>query len=81
MFTVLFNNMLTILLFFGNAQGNVESIDSFRLRMSNSTVRCQICKVNCDGLEGLDLHSRTAEHLQRTMDMVTSIKLHAKRQK
>ncbi|XP_063938631.1 uncharacterized protein LOC135148237 isoform X2 [Daucus carota subsp. sativus] len=65
----------------GFYEGNVESIDSFRLRMSNSTVRCQICKVNCDGLEGLDLHSRTAEHLQRTMDMVTSIKLHAKRQK
>ncbi|WOH12250.1 hypothetical protein DCAR_0831752 [Daucus carota subsp. sativus] len=32
-------------------------------------------------VDGLDLHSRTAEHLQRTMDMVTSIKLHARRQK
>ncbi|XP_063939222.1 uncharacterized protein LOC108197876 isoform X1 [Daucus carota subsp. sativus] len=65
----------------GFYEGNVESSDSFRHRMPKSTVRCRICKVNCDGLEGLDLHSRTAEHLQRTMDMVTSIKLHAKRQK
>lgn len=62
--------------------GNLDSFDRFRKRMPTNMGWCRICKVDCDSVDGLDLHSQTAEHQQRTMDMVISIKQHnAKRQK
>ncbi|XP_063938717.1 uncharacterized protein LOC108199243 isoform X2 [Daucus carota subsp. sativus] len=65
----------------GFYEGNLESIDRFRKRMPASMGWCRICKVNCDTVDGLDLHSQTPEHQQRTMEMVMSIKQNAKRQK
>lgn len=61
--------------------GNLE-FDRFRTRMPTSMGWCRICKVDCDTVEGLELHSQTREHQRMTMDMVISIKQqNAKRQK
>lgn len=35
---------------------------------------CRICKVDCETVEGLDMHSQTREHQDMAMDMVRSIK-------
>lgn len=62
--------------------GNSDSFDRLRKRMPASTGWCRICKVDCETVEGLDLHSQTREHQKMTMDMVISIKQqNAKRQK
>lgn len=37
-------------------------------------VRCLICKVDCETVEGLELHSQTREHQKIAMDMVLTIK-------
>lgn len=37
--------------------------------------RCLICKIDCDTIEGLDLHSQTREHQKMAMDMVLNIKI------
>lgn len=42
---------------------------------------CRICKVDCETVDGLDLHSQTREHQKMAMDMVLSIKQNAKKQK
>ncbi|KAF1002715.1 hypothetical protein AG4045_017952 [Apium graveolens] len=62
--------------------GNNNPFDRFRKRMPTSMGWCRICRVDCETVDGLDLHSQTTEHQQRTMDMVISIKQqNAKRQK
>ena len=42
---------------------------------------CRICKVNCETVEGLDLHSQTREHQKMAMDMVVTIKQNVKKHK
>lgn len=42
---------------------------------------CRICKVNCETVEGLDVHSQTREHQRMAMEMVQIIKQNAKKQK
>lgn len=43
---------------------------------------CRICKVDCETVEGLDVHSQTMEHQKVAMDIVRSIKQqNAKKQK
>lgn len=54
--------------------GDMESIDNPRKRKSASMGWCRICKVDCETVEGLDLHSQTREHQKMAMDMVLSIK-------
>lgn len=47
----------------------------------NASLQC-ICKVDCESVEGLDLHSQTREHRDMAMCMVQSLKLqNAKKQK
>ncbi|KAM7496483.1 hypothetical protein LguiA_020897 [Lonicera macranthoides] len=61
--------------------GETDSFDKLR-RKSVTTGWCRICKVDCETVEGLDLHSQTREHQKMTMDMVISIKRqNAKKQK
>lgn len=67
------NMILTILLCF--LQGGMDSFDHSRKRKPVSTGWCRICSLDCESVEGLDMHSQTREHQQMAMDMVKSIKL------
>ncbi|CAH9074888.1 unnamed protein product [Cuscuta europaea] len=62
--------------------GDADSFDRTRNRISLSMGWCRICKVDCETMEGLDMHSQTREHQNMAMDMVRSIKeQNKKRQK
>ncbi|CAK9147448.1 unnamed protein product [Ilex paraguariensis] len=54
--------------------GDMDPFDKSRKRKPWSTGWCRICKIDCETVEGLDLHSQTREHQKMTMDMVISIK-------
>ncbi|MCD9645608.1 hypothetical protein HAX54_034624 [Datura stramonium] len=54
--------------------GDVDSFDRPRKRKPVSMGWCRICKVDCETVEGLDIHSQTREHQDMAMDMVRSIK-------
>ncbi|XP_060202600.1 chromatin modification-related protein eaf-1-like [Lycium barbarum] len=54
--------------------GDVDSFDRLRKRKPVSMGWCRICKVDCETVEGLDMHSQTREHQDMAMDMVRSIK-------
>ncbi|KAK4341994.1 hypothetical protein RND71_037810 [Anisodus tanguticus] len=54
--------------------GDVDSFDRPRKRKPVSMGWCRICKVDCETVEGLDMHSQTREHQDMAMDMVRSIK-------
>ncbi|XP_011624698.1 LOW QUALITY PROTEIN: trithorax group protein osa-like [Amborella trichopoda] len=61
---------------------DVDALEYSRKRKPGSTGWCRICKVDCETVEGLDLHSQTREHQKMAMDMVLSIKQDsAKKQK
>lgn len=62
--------------------GGMDSIEYSRMRKPGSMGLCRICKIDCETVEGLDLHSQTREHQKMAMHMVLSIKQeNAKRQK
>ncbi|XP_048137462.1 AT-rich interactive domain-containing protein 1A-like [Rhodamnia argentea] len=66
----------------GKYTGDLESFENSRKRKAASMGWCRICKVDCETVEGLDLHSQTREHQKIAMDMVRSIKQqNAKKQK
>ncbi|XP_010256727.1 PREDICTED: AT-rich interactive domain-containing protein 1A-like [Nelumbo nucifera] len=54
--------------------GDKELFNHSRKRKPGSMGWCRICKVDCETVEGLDLHSQTREHQKMAMDMVLSIK-------
>lgn len=54
--------------------GEMESFDNTRKRKLASSGWCRICKVDCETVEGLDLHSQTREHQKVAMDIVITIK-------
>ncbi|XP_031385050.1 trithorax group protein osa-like isoform X2 [Punica granatum] len=59
-----------------------ESFDDLRSRRVTNMGWCRICNVDCESVEGLDLHSQTTEHQKVAMDIVRSIKQqNAKKQK
>ncbi|KAF5180984.1 Mediator of rna polymerase ii transcription subunit 12-like protein [Thalictrum thalictroides] len=62
--------------------GEVESLDHSRKRKHGTMGWCRICKLDCETVEGLEIHSQTREHQKKAMDMVLSIKKdNAKKQK
>lgn len=62
--------------------GGSDSFDQLWKRKSLSMGWCRICKVDCESVEGLDIHGQTREHQRMAMDMVISIKQKsAKKQK
>lgn len=61
--------------------GEADSFGNPRKRKMASTGWCRICKVDCETVGGLELHSQTREHQKVAMDMVRSIKQNAKKQK
>ncbi|KAF7805406.1 altered inheritance of mitochondria protein 3-like [Senna tora] len=65
----------------GFLTGDIGSFDNLRRRKVTSMGWCRICKVDCESVEGLDVHSQTREHQKVAMDMVKSIKQNAKKQK
>lgn len=56
------------------SQGDMDSFDRPRKRKPVSMGWCRICKVDCETVEGLDMHSQTREHQDMAMDMVRTIK-------
>lgn len=54
--------------------GDVDSFDRPRKRKPMSMGWCRICKIDCETVEGLDMHSQTREHQDMAMDMVRFIK-------
>ncbi|CAN4115779.1 unnamed protein product [Withania somnifera] len=54
--------------------GDADTFDRPRKRKAMSMGWCRICKVDCETVEGLDMHSQTREHQDMAMDMVRSIK-------
>ncbi|TKY67983.1 AT-rich interactive domain-containing protein 1 [Spatholobus suberectus] len=65
----------------GFLTGDIRSFDNLRRRKASSMGWCRICKVDCETVEGLDLHSQTKEHQKMAMDIVKTIKQNAKKQK
>lgn len=62
--------------------GDMESFDNSRKRKPLSMSWCRICNIDCETVDGLDMHSQTREHQQMAMDIVLSIKQqNAKKQK
>ncbi|KAL4558178.1 hypothetical protein LXL04_036376 [Taraxacum kok-saghyz] len=51
-----------------------DSLDGSRKRKTYSMGWCRICKIDCDSVEGLDMHGQTREHQRMAMDMVMTIK-------
>ncbi|CAN6471472.1 unnamed protein product [Victoria cruziana] len=63
-------------------QHEMDPLDHPRKRKPSGMGWCRICQMDCETVEGLDLHSQTREHQKRAMDMVMSIKQDtAKKQK
>ncbi|KAK4342541.1 hypothetical protein RND71_038357 [Anisodus tanguticus] len=54
--------------------GDVDSFDRPRQRKPVSMGWCRICNVDCETVEGLNMHSQTREHQDMATDMVRSIK-------
>ncbi|KAG8368881.1 hypothetical protein BUALT_Bualt15G0092700 [Buddleja alternifolia] len=61
--------------------GGMDSLDQTRKRNPVSMGWCRICKLDCETVEGLDMHSQTREHQNMAMDMVRTIKLQNKKQR
>ncbi|KAL3821597.1 hypothetical protein ACJIZ3_007502 [Penstemon smallii] len=57
-----------------NFAGDVDTFDLSRKRRPMNTGWCLICKVDCETIEGLEMHSQTREHQNMAMDMVRTIK-------
>ncbi|KAG5515182.1 hypothetical protein RHGRI_036277 [Rhododendron griersonianum] len=65
-----------------SATGGMDPFEHSRKRKSSTMGWCRICKVDCETVEGLDLHSQTRDHQKMAMDMVQTIKQqNKKRQK
>lgn len=58
----------------GNFQVDTSSFDQLRKRRLASTWWCRICEIDCETVEGLELHSQTREHQKMAMDTVIEIK-------
>lgn len=62
--------------------GGLDPFGNSNKRMLSNNGWCRICKIDCEGVEGLELHSQTREHQEMAMDLVRSIKMRtSKRQK
>ncbi|XP_073114766.1 uncharacterized protein [Elaeis guineensis] len=54
--------------------GDMDAFDFPRKRMPGSMGWCRICRIDCETVEGLDMHSQTREHQKMAMDMILCIK-------
>ncbi|KAI3772262.1 hypothetical protein L6452_03444 [Arctium lappa] len=51
-----------------------HSFDNLRKRKSMSMGWCRICNVDCESVQGLEMHGQTREHQQMALNMVNNIK-------
>ncbi|XP_038981024.1 trithorax group protein osa-like isoform X2 [Phoenix dactylifera] len=54
--------------------GDMDAFEFPRKRMPGSMGWCRICRIDCETVEGLDMHSQTREHQKMAMDMILCIK-------
>lgn len=54
--------------------GDVDSFEHLRERKNVSSGWCRLCKIDCETVEGLELHSQTKDHQNMAMEIVLSIK-------
>ncbi|WOL16531.1 chromatin modification-related protein eaf-1-like isoform X2 [Canna indica] len=57
-----------------NVRGEMEAFELLKKRKPGTMGWCRICSIDCETVEGLDLHAQTREHQKMAMDMVLSIK-------
>ncbi|XP_051120875.1 uncharacterized protein LOC127244396 isoform X2 [Andrographis paniculata] len=62
----------------GSFSTGMESFEPWK-RKPVSNGWCRICGVDCESVEGLELHSQTRDHQKIAMDMVKSIKMQNKK--
>ncbi|KAI4385572.1 hypothetical protein MLD38_003583 [Melastoma candidum] len=58
----------------GKYPGDSKPFDNSRKRQAGSMGWCRICKVDCETVEGLEMHSQTREHQKAAIDIVRSFK-------
>ncbi|XP_076914118.1 uncharacterized protein LOC143572997 [Bidens hawaiensis] len=58
----------------GFYSGGPDSFNPSMKRKTFSVGWCRICKVDCESVEGLEMHGQTREHQRMSMDMVISVK-------
>lgn len=51
-----------------------DSFDNLRKRKSMSMGWCRICNVDCESVQGLEMHGQTREHQRMALNMVNNIK-------
>lgn len=62
--------------------GDVDSFEHLRKRKNVSCGWCRLCKIDCESVEGLEVHSQTKDHQNMAMEIVLGIKKeNAKKQK
>lgn len=60
--------------FQGSIKADTETFYQSRKRRPGRMGWCRICIIDCETVEGLDLHSQTREHQKMAMQMVLSIR-------
>lgn len=54
--------------------GDVDSFEHLRKRKHGSMGWCRLCKIDCETVEGLEVHSQTKDHQNMAMEIVLNIK-------
>ncbi|CAL9754335.1 unnamed protein product [Musa acuminata subsp. burmannicoides] len=57
-----------------NPRSEMEVFELLKKRKPGTMGWCRICSIDCETVEGLDLHAQTREHQKMAMDMVFAIK-------
>ncbi|KAG0496799.1 hypothetical protein HPP92_001490 [Vanilla planifolia] len=60
---------------------DVDSFENLNKRKHGSMGWCRLCMIDCETVEGLELHSQTKDHQNKAMEIVLSIKKENAKQK
>ncbi|XP_074573907.1 uncharacterized protein LOC141830367 isoform X1 [Curcuma longa] len=60
-----------------NVRGDMEAFELFKKRKPGTMGWCRICSIDCETVEGLDLHAQTREHQKMALNMVLAFKREA----
>lgn len=55
----------------------MEAFELLKKRKPGTMGWCRICSIDCETVEGLDLHAQTREHQKMAMNMVLAFKREA----
>lgn len=64
---------------FWSYQGGSDSVDNLRKRKTVSIGWCHLCQVDCESVEGLEMHRETHDYQRMYMDVVNNIRLKSAR--